>query len=176
MGRQIPEAALEKLKSILDRMELRLNEEKTKLVQAREESFDFLGFTVRYDRDLYGTGKRYWNIVPSKKSCVKVRGKLKEYLRKYRHCNPLVLTRGMNPIIRGWVNYFWIPGVSYPQAAKKNLKRYLLSGLRRYYRRKSQRKSRLYRRNAFDVLVKRYGLIDPSNKMLFGMPPVKVHR
>jgi len=33
----------------------------------------------------------------------------------------------------------------------------------RGYNRKSQRKCRLYRHNAFEVLVTRFGLIDPRN-------------
>ena len=34
MGREITEASIDKMKSVLERMELRLNEEKTKIVEA----------------------------------------------------------------------------------------------------------------------------------------------
>ncbi len=65
LGTRIPEEAREKLGEILQRMELRLNDEKSRLVDAREEKFDFLGFTIRYDRDYHGRNRKYWNIVPS---------------------------------------------------------------------------------------------------------------
>ena len=50
MGRSIPPQVLEKLKEVLARMGLKLNVEKSKHLNACETSFDFLGFTVRYDR------------------------------------------------------------------------------------------------------------------------------
>ena len=50
----------------------------------------------------------------------------------------------------------------YPNKAKRNLRYYLFNRLQRYYKRKSQRKSKLYRRKAYDVLIHKYGLIDPT--------------
>ena len=64
--------------------------------------------------------------------------------------------------MRGWLNYFDIRGVSYPAMSKRRLRYYLSDRLNRYYNRKSQRKSRLYGQKAFEVLVSKYGLIDPS--------------
>ncbi len=162
MGRKITEASLDKLKSVLERMELRLNEEKTKTVEAREESFDFLGFTIRYDRDRYGRNRRYWNIVPSQKSSKKIRDKIREWLNSNKMASPIQVAAGINRIIRGWINYFQIKGVSYPKKALRDLRYYLREKLNRYYKRKSQRKSKLYRQGAFEVLVEKYGLIDPT--------------
>ncbi len=56
----------------------------------------------------------------------------------------------LNPIIRGWMNYYKIDKVSYTQVAFKDLEDYLRNRLFRYYNRKSQRKSRLYGQQAFD--------------------------
>jgi hypothetical protein len=51
---------------------LSINREKTKVVNLHlAESLDFLGFTFRYDRDLYGSDKTYLNVTPSKKSLEK---------------------------------------------------------------------------------------------------------
>ncbi|MCK5839618.1 MAG: hypothetical protein KAG99_07205, partial [Bacteroidales bacterium] len=58
--------------------------------------------------------------------------------------------------------YFSIEGISYPQMSKRRLRYYLSTKLHRYFNRKSQRKSRLYRHKAFEVLVSQYGLIDPT--------------
>jgi group II intron reverse transcriptase/maturase len=162
MGKKLPKEVIEKLKSLLHRMGLMLNESKTRYIDARAESFNFLGFTVRYDKDIKGRDLRYWNIMPSKKSEQKIRDKVKEYLKTHGHYKAKVIAYGLNSIIRGWLNYFSISGVSYPAMSKRNLRFYLMGSLHRYYNRKSQRKSRLYRQNAFEVLVTRFGLIDPS--------------
>ncbi|WP_157820554.1 hypothetical protein [Candidatus Kuenenia stuttgartiensis] len=53
-------------------------------------------------------------------------------------------------------------GVTYPNKVKRDLRYYLFRRLTRYYKRKSQRRSKLYNRGAFKELVNRYGLIDPT--------------
>jgi RNA-directed DNA polymerase len=162
MGKELPKEVIEKLNTLLHRMGLMLNESKTRHIDARRESFNFLGFTIRYDKDIKGRDFRYWNIVPSKKSEQKIRDKVKDYLKTHGHYKADVIACGLNSIIRGWINYFSISGVSYPVMSKRKLRIYLMNSLYRYYNRKSQRKSRLYRQNAFEVLVARFGLIDPS--------------
>jgi RNA-directed DNA polymerase len=162
MGKKLPKEVIEKLKTLLHRMGLMLNESKTRHIDARADSFNFLGFTISYDKDLKGRDLRYWNIMPSMKSEQKIRAKVKDYLKTHGHCKAKDIAFGLNSIIRGWLNYFSIPGVSYPAMSKRKLRFYLSGRLYRYYNRKSQRKSRLYRQNAFEVLVARFGLIDPS--------------
>jgi group II intron reverse transcriptase/maturase len=162
MGSMLPEEVIDKLKSLLHRMGLSLNESKTREIDAREESFNFLGFTIRYDKDIKGRDIRYWNIVPSKKSEQKIRDKVKEYLCKHGHCKAQDVADGLNSIMRGWLNYFNINGVSYPAMSKRRLRVYLFNSLYRYYNRKSQRKSRLYGHKAFEILTAKFGLIDPS--------------
>lgn len=162
MGRTLPVEITDRLKSLLDRMGLMINESKTRQIDAKKESFNFLGFTIRYDLDIRGRNSRYWNIMPGKKSEQKIRDKVKDYLKTHGHYKAQDVARGLNPIIRGWLNYFEIKGVSYPAMSKRRLRAYLNNSLYRYYQRKSQRKCRLYRHNAFEVLVTRFGLIDPT--------------
>lgn len=166
MGKKLPEEVIDKLKILLHRMGLSLNESKTRKIDARKESFNFLGFTIRYDKDIKGRDIRYWNIIPSKKSEQKIRDKVKEYLRTHGHFKAKDVASGLNSIIRGWLNYFSIPGVSYPAMSKRRLRAYLSTRLYRYYNRKSQRRSRLYRQKAFEVLVTKFGLIDPTTYVL----------
>ena len=162
MGERISEEVKGKLRELLNRMELSLNQEKSKEVNALESSFDFLGFRISYDRSLYeANAKKYWNIQPSKKSQAKIRTNIKEKLKKIGHYRPEEVTGELNDLIRGWLNYFDVPGLSYPKVAKRKLRYYLQDRLYRYYSRKSQRKSRLYRQQAFEKLVLKYGLIDP---------------
>jgi len=162
MGKTLPAEVIGKLKSLLERMGLSLNEDKTRLIDARIMSFNFLGFTIRYDRDIKGRSTRYWNIMPSKKSEQKIRDKAREFLKTHGHYKAQDVANGLNSIIRGWLNYFEIKGISYPAMSKRRLRLYLYNRLNRYYNRKSQRKCRLYRQKAFEVLVNKYGLIDPT--------------
>lgn len=162
MGKRIGEQIEEKLKSLLNRMGLSLNEKKTRTVEAKRESFDFLGFTIRYDKDRWTRNKHYWNIIPSRKSEQKIRDKIKAYLETHGHYNGQQVSEDLNKVLRGWLNYFDIKGVSYPAVSKRRLRHYLQDRLNRYYKRKSQRKCRLYGQRAFEVLVKKYGLIDPT--------------
>lgn len=168
LGEKIPIEAMERLRNILTRMGLKLNEQKTRLVQARETAFNFLGFTIRNDKDLYGKSNGYWNIIPSDKSENKIREKIREFLKRYGHYNPRQVSEGLNTIMRGWLNYFDIPKISYPAKSKRDLCYYLKESLYRYYNRKSQRRSRLYGTQAFELLVCKYGLIDPTKHKVTG--------
>ncbi len=162
LGKSISKEIMEKLRQILSRMGLKINEEKTRQIKAKETPFNFLGFTVRYDKDIFGREQRYWNIVPSEKSKNKVREKIKEYLHRHGHSAPREVAGNLNTIIRGWLNYFEIPKVSYPKMSKRELRYYLCNRIYRYYNRKSQRRSRLYGQQAFEILVAKHGLIDPN--------------
>jgi group II intron reverse transcriptase/maturase len=172
MAKKLPEESLSYLYTLLNRMKLRINEGKSKKLNAQEESFDFLGHSFRYSDDLFGRPQKYWDVEPSKKSQKKVKSKIREYLRYNGHKSPELIAKELNMIIRGWLNYFTIDGVSYPAKAKRNLRYYLNTKLTRYYKRKSQRKSALYNRGAMSLLVSRYGLIDPT-KYSFTRQPVK---
>jgi RNA-directed DNA polymerase len=166
MGKTLPAEVIEKLKSLLKRMGLIINESKTRQIDARKESFNFLGFTIRYDKDIKGRNFKYWNVIPSTKSEQKIRDKVKEYLTSHGHCKAQDVVTGLNTIMRGWLNYFEIKGVSYPAMSRRRLGFYLSQCLYRYYKRKSQRKCRLYGQDAFGTLTIKYGLIDPSKYAL----------
>jgi hypothetical protein len=168
LGEKITDEAMERLRSILTRMGLKLNEQKTRQVQAKDTAFNFLGFTIRYDKDIHGRNNRYWNIIPSAKSENKIREKVREFLGRYGHYNPRQVAEGLNTILRGWLNYFDIPKTSYPAMSKRDIRYYLVESLNRYYNRKSQRRSRLYGAQAFDLLVYKYGLIEPTKYKVKG--------
>ncbi len=162
MGKTLPAVIIEKLKDLLQRMGLTINETKTRQIDARKEGFNFLGFTIRYDRDIQGRKTKYWNIMPSKKSEQKIRDKVEQYLKSHGHFKAQTIVAELNPILRGWLNYYDIKGVSYPAMSKRRLRFYLSKSFYRYFHRKSQRKCRLYGHNAFEVLSTKFGLIDPT--------------
>ena len=77
---------------------LAFNEDKTRVVSL-DEGFDFLGFNVRrYGEKLL--------IKPSKAAVRRIRGRLRIELRSLRGSNALAVIRTLNPIIRGWANYY----------------------------------------------------------------------
>jgi len=174
MAKHINEETLVKLKSLLERMGLALNTEKSIRVNAKEKPFDFLGFTFRYDLSVIYKGKRFWNITPKAKSQKKIRQKVNAKLKSIGHFPAHAVVKELNPIIRGWINYYRIDKVSYTQVTFKTLEDYLRRRLARYYHRKSQRKSTLYGSQAFDKLVKEYGLIKPYKTS--GIRPVNAKR
>ena len=161
MSVDIKQETIIKLHSYLTRMGLTINTDKSKLVNAREQSFDFLGFTFRYDQSIYSKGGKFWNVHPKKSSRRKIRQKINRKLKQIGHYSAMAVVDELNPIIRGWMNYYRIEKVCYTQIAFKELEDYLRNRLFRYYDRKSQRKSRLFGTQAFGILVEKYGLIKP---------------
>jgi RNA-directed DNA polymerase len=85
---------------------LSLSEEKTRVVHLRE-GFDFLGHNVRHYETPQTTRTGYKLLIrPSKKSVAGLREKLREaWLGLRGHSIQAVLWK-LNPIIRGWANYF----------------------------------------------------------------------
>lgn len=162
IGREIPEEILDYVEYILTRMGLKLNMEKSRKVNAYKESFDFLGFTFRWDKGQQNWMKRYWQIEPSMKSQNKIREKMGEYFKTHRHTAMPEFALGINTILRGWMNYFHIPEVSYSRKTFNRLQWHLTKSLYFHYKKKSQRSSKLYRQHGFDGIVKQFGLVDPS--------------
>lgn len=89
---------------------LTLSKEKTRIVHLKE-GFDFLGFNIRhYAVTNTETG---WKLLikPSQKSVQEIRDKLRQNWQKLNSQDVKAIIGKLNPIIRGWCNYFRI-GVS----------------------------------------------------------------
>jgi RNA-directed DNA polymerase len=94
-----------RLREELAKLDLRLNEEKSRVVDLMKgEAFGFLGFTIRRARSRRGT---WWvKATPAVKQRTALLRKLKEEFRR-RASQPVAqVIRVINPILRGWVNYF----------------------------------------------------------------------
>jgi RNA-directed DNA polymerase len=85
---------------------LALSEEKTRIVHLTE-GFDFLGFNVRH-YPAPRTSRTGWKLLikPSKQSVQEVQKSLKNLWMKARGTNIQTILILLNPIIRGWANYF----------------------------------------------------------------------
>jgi RNA-directed DNA polymerase len=98
---------LEILREWLAQRGLTLSAEKTRIVHLTE-GFDFLGFTIRqYPVRRTATGYKLL-ITPSAQSVRTLREHLREEWVKMRGTNVQAVLIRMNPIIRGWANYFRI--------------------------------------------------------------------
>lgn len=101
-----PEKYLQGAKRVLDKLGLTLNEEKTKVVDAKKERFEFLGhsFAVQPSKRNQELKCFYY---PSSKAMKTVKKRLQEVIRKGQHMHlPDLIQNRVNPILRGWANYF----------------------------------------------------------------------
>lgn len=138
--RKDAELAFEHLKRIMAKLKLTLNPQKTKIVDMNEESFDFLGF--RYQK--FGKtkcGRKLPYMMPSKKAMKKVKDAIRAITcRKSSYEGLEQKVEKLNPLIRGWRNYF-----QHGNSTKrfKQLDEYVWMKLwRRVYYRRKQKKYR----------------------------------
>jgi hypothetical protein len=96
----------DRVKQVLERMDLTLHEEKSRLLDARKESFDFLGFTFCRKKN-FKRGKVITLVEPSRKSEQKFRDQVRDLTSRLTHCvgQDEVLKR-VYRYVGGWVNYF----------------------------------------------------------------------
>jgi len=100
------ERVLRGVRVVLRGLGLSLNEEKTKVVDARKERFDFLGFTVEVLRNPR-TGKKFPLIRPSKKAMAEIQAEIKALTCRRTLALPKeVVIQKLNEVVRGWAGYF----------------------------------------------------------------------
>lgn len=100
------DAPLNVVRQVLGRLDLTLNEAKTRIVDARQESFNFLGFAIRVSKG-WKSGKSYPHACPVPKSLVKIKDRITQLTARERTPIPLDdIVGSVNATLRGWVNYF----------------------------------------------------------------------
>jgi RNA-directed DNA polymerase len=94
-----------RLRQELAKLQVEVNEEKSATVDlTRGESFGFLGFDFRRVRAL--SGARRPQLTPKLKKRTALLGKLRELFRRFQSQPVERVIELINPILRGWVNYF----------------------------------------------------------------------
>jgi group II intron reverse transcriptase/maturase len=146
--------AMDRLREILKRLELELNEEKSREVDAEHETFDFLGFTFRRVWNREGT-RRATVFYPSKKSQKRLRVRMKHVLSTLAPVSTAEQIRRTNQILRGWVNYFRVGNSS---RVFQRVRWYVETKLRRVLQHKAHRYGRGWKRYDYASLYERLGL------------------
>jgi RNA-directed DNA polymerase len=94
-----------RLREELSKLQVEVNEEKSRVVDLAEEgSFGFLGFDLRRIRSR--TGKWRAHQTPKLKKRTELQRRLREVFRSHRSQPVSRVISIINPILRGWVNYF----------------------------------------------------------------------
>jgi RNA-directed DNA polymerase len=98
------EALRDVIAAVLAPAGLRLSDTKTTIAHI-DEGFDFLGYRIQRHRKR-GTAKHFVYTYPSKTSLRKVMATVKRLCRQGRNEPLSELLRRLNPVLRGWTNYF----------------------------------------------------------------------
>jgi RNA-directed DNA polymerase len=98
-------AVTKRLREEIGKLRVEINEEKSRIVDLRKgESFGFLGFDFRLVRSLKGTWRPQYT--PKLKKRTAILAKLREIFRRNTSQPVGKVIVQINPILRGWVNYF----------------------------------------------------------------------
>jgi group II intron reverse transcriptase/maturase len=127
------EEALRRMREIMGKLKLRVNEEKTRICKVPEETFDFLGYS--FGR-LYSarTGQARIGYRPSKQSVQRMVRKIHALTtRTMSWQETTALVGKLNRLLRGWANYFQVGTLS---RAYHAIDSYAALRLRRWLRKK----------------------------------------
>jgi len=171
MGKKIDESVMNALSKILERMELELNTDKTRLIRFSEQSFNFLVFTFHNRRSRFIEDEYYISVHPSKEAFQKLVTSIREGLSLYQNRDVTTTVKMLNYKLKGWLNYFTIAEVSYTGITRRKLSIYLRDRLYRHQKRKSQRFNYYFCRSTFRRWVEKenlahpetYGIVAPVN-------------
>ena len=126
--------------TVEDWLGLVINREKTKVVNLSKDGsrLDFLGYSFRYDKSLYGSKKhRYLNLFVSDAACGKRREKVGELLcSRTSHVPIPTLIENLNRQLVGWKNYF---DKGYPRKAFRKMNNHIRIKVVKHLKRRSQR-------------------------------------
>ncbi len=151
------EIPMQILRTVLGRLELKLNETKTRIVDARREGFDFLGFHFELKRSRY-SGKHYPHVEPSRRAIQRIKDRTKALTERRRTPVPLPQMIGeVNQTLRGWSAYFhYRNSTKVFSKVKMHVEERMRTQLRRRYKLGSR--AQAYQRFPGRIIYGRYGL------------------
>jgi len=123
----------QKIKKILEEeLDLKINQEKSKIIDAEREAVKHLGFEIRRVRSRK-SDKMFALCYPSKEARNAIYEKIREIANPHFPIKAKEMVRRLNRVLRGWVNYFKI-GNSSKWFSK--LRDYVEKKVRRFIRKK----------------------------------------
>ena len=147
--------ALAWTKAVMMRLGLTINEAKTSLKNARQERFDFLGYSFG-PHWFKSNGKWYLGASPSKKSVQRLKTKVSDLLVP-NNLDPWVDVRDtLNRSLRGWSNYFCYGTRG---AAFRSIDHYVTERVRAFLARRHKVQGRGNRRFTFGVIHGERGVL-----------------
>jgi RNA-directed DNA polymerase len=147
--------ALAWTKAVMTRLGLTLNEAKTSLKNARQERFDFLGYS--FGPHCYkGNGKWYLSASPSKKSMQRFKTKVGNLLVPGNNDPWPEVRDTLNSSLLGWSNYFCY---GTRRSAFRGVDRYVYERVRDFLARRHKVAGRGTHRFSFEVVYGERGLL-----------------
>jgi RNA-directed DNA polymerase len=149
-------AVEKRVREELAKLQVAINEEKSRTVDlSRGESFTFLGF--EYRRVLGSNGTWRPLFVPKPKKRKALTQKLKEIFRRYVSASVGRVIEQINPILRGWVNYFAVGSSS---RCFSFIRTWVEKKIRRHLMRAQKRKGFGWKRWSSAYLYEQLGLFN----------------
>ncbi len=154
--------SLNLIQEVMRRLDLTLHPDKTKLVCMwnGKEGFDFLGMHHRYSVWKPNPQRRHIRLrqFPSRKAMQRMRDGVREKLGKRNILwkNAETLIKELNPILRGWRNYY---GLSTAKHCLHKIDCYILKLFTRWYNKKRSKSRKLSNMDIVLELLKRLKLV-----------------
>lgn len=145
-----------RLRQEFAKLGVEVNEEKSRTVDLeRGESFGFLGFDFRRVRTRKGNWRPHYT--PKLKKRTALMRTLKEVFRRYRSQPIARVVQQINPVLRGWVNYF---AVGHASRCFQLVRRWVELKIRRHLMKARKRKGFGWQRWSTQWLYANLGLFN----------------
>jgi len=158
LARFIGEPIKEFLTGLLKgKMGLQMSPEKTRILNLQEpgQSLDFLGYTLRFERDRKGGDHKFLSLQPSQKAGKRIRAKVR-FLSRRLGVSPTQMAADLSKELLSWGRYY---AMGHPSREFRRVDEYVQLRFDTYRRRQSQRKMKLPEGQSLFTWTQTLGLV-----------------